>query len=172
MVFTVLLAFGFLGLSCNKTEDKIPGFDMFYQQYFTIPVGISQFQVHHFEFENFPTKYQTLLDTYKKTDADITSILTGKAAVTGVFGDANLDFIDQISVRVYDSANPNDFLEIAYRYPVPLEPGNSVALIPTLADSKRFFKMTRVSVDVVIWLRFFTTEESEVRLDLQMNATL
>lgn len=53
---------------------------MFYQQYFTIPVGISQFQVHHFESENFPTKYQTLLDTYKKTDADITSILTGKAA--------------------------------------------------------------------------------------------
>ena len=160
------------GLSCNKGPEISPGFDMLYQQNFIIPVGISQFEVHHFQFENVPSRYQQYLDQHKKTDAEITSIITSKAAITGIFGDANLDFIDQVSIRVYEQSTPNDFVEIAYRFPVPLDPGNNLPIIPSLADSKRFLSSSRFAIDVVIWLRRPTTEESEVRLDLQMMATL
>lgn len=170
LLFLFLLA----GFSCKKDEgpELLPGFDMLYQQEFIIPAGISEFEVHHFQFENMTTRYEQYLSQHKKTDADITGVLTGKAAITGIYGDADLSFIDQVSIRVYDEATPNDYVEIAYRYPVPLDPGNNLPIIPSLADVKRFFKQSRVSVDVVLWLRQPTLQESEVRFDLQMKATL
>lgn len=171
-IFTALLGLMLSGLSCDKGEETIPGFTMLYQENFVIPVGISSFEVHHFQFENLPTRYQQYLDQFKKTDADIKSIVTSKAAITGIFGDANLEFIDQISIRVYNQDDPNDFIEIAYRYPTPLDPGNNLPAIPSLADSKRFFSDSRFAVDVVLWLRQPTTQESEVRLDLEMIATI
>jgi hypothetical protein len=172
LLFSGLLVFTLSGLSCDKGTDVVPGFDMLYLENFIIPVGISQFEVHHFQFENVSSRYQQYLDQHKKTNAEITGIVTGKAAITGIFGDADLDFIDQVSIRVYDPADPNDYVEIAYRYPVPLDPGNNLPIIPSLADAKRFLSQSRFSIDVVIWLRKPTTQESEVRLNLEMKATL
>ncbi len=171
-IFITLLASVLSGLSCHKGDDLTPAFDMQFQQNFVIPVGISAFEVHHFQFTNIPTRYQQYIDQYKKTDADINHIFTGKAAITGIFGDVNLNFIDQVSIRLYDPAYPNDFIEIAYLYPVPLDPGNNLPIIPSLADAKRFMGQSRCAIDVVIWLHNTTTEESEVRLDLEMRATL
>lgn len=167
----ILPALALISLSCHKQEEIKPGFDMLYQQQFFIPVGLNDFQVHHFQFTDVPTHYEQSLSQAGKTDADITGVITARAALTGIYGDANLDFVDQISLRVFDQSNPNDYLEIAYRYPTPLEPGNSLDLIPSLADAKRFFSKSRVSFDVVVWLRKITTEESELRLDLDMKAT-
>lgn len=161
-----------LCLSCNKDIDLAPGFDMLYRQDFIIPVGLSEFQVHHFQLQNISTRFQQYLDEHGKTNAEITGVLTSKAAISGLYGDSDLDFIDQVSIRVYDEADPNDYVEIAYRYPVPLDPGNALPLIPSLADSKRFFSMSRLSVDIVIWLRKPTGFENEVRFDLEMRATL
>lgn len=170
-IFLFLLGVVVLGTSCNKDDDQIPGFDMMYQQDFTIPAGIGGFDVHHFQMTNIPTRYQQSLDLQAKTDEDITSVLTAQAVVGGVFGDADLSFVEQVSLRVFDSSDPNDYVEIAYRLPVPLDPGNTLPLIPSLADTKRFFKNPRVSFDVVFWLRNTTQDETPIRLSLQMKAT-
>jgi hypothetical protein len=158
-------------ICCNKADDQAPGFDLIYQQEFIIPPGIGSFDVHHFQIENIPSRYQQTLDLQGKTDADITGVLTTQAVLGGIFGDADLSFIDQVSVRVYDESDPTDYVEIAYRYPVPLDPGNTLPLIPSLADSKRFFKNARFSIDVVLWLRNTTQDETPVRLNLGMKAT-
>jgi hypothetical protein len=170
-IFLFLFCAALLGFSCKKDDDQVPGFDMLYQQDFTIPAGISSFVVHHFQITDIPTRYQQSLTQYGKTDADIKGIITAQAALTGIFGDANFDIIDQVSLRAFDESNPNDYIEIAYRYPVPLDPGNNLPIIPSLADSKRFFKNSRFNLDVVIWLRGTTQTETEVRLNLQMKAT-
>jgi hypothetical protein len=171
IAFALLAAGLLLGVSCNKNDDAAPGFDMIYQQNFTIPAGIGVFDVHHFQLKNIPTRYQQLLEQYSKADADITGILTARAALSGIFGDANLQFVEQVSVRVYDESDPTDYVEIAYRQPTPLDPGNALPLIPSLADSKRFMTGTRFAIDVVLWLRNTTQEESDVRLDLELKAT-
>lgn len=169
--FFLLFFAAIAGLSCNKSDDQAPGFDMVYLQDFTIPPGIGAFEVHHFQIENIPSRYQQYLDQHGKTDSQITGIITAQATLGGIFGDANLDFIDQVSLRVYDESDPTDWVEIAYRQPVPLDPGNTLPLIPTLADAKRFFKNSRFSLDVVFWLRNTTLDETPLRLDLQMKAT-
>ncbi len=164
----VLLAL--LGFSCQKDNNVPPGYDMVFQQPFTIPAGIGIFDVHHFQIRKIPSNWGQYLDQHGKTDADISGVITSHASLGGIFGDADLSVIDRISVRVYDESNPNDYLEIAYRDPTPLDSGNVLPMVPSLADSKRFFSATRFSADVVIWLRRTTTEISEVRLDLTMRA--
>jgi hypothetical protein len=170
-IFLLLVCAALFGFSCNKDNDQAPGFDLIYQQDFILPAGIGVFEVHHFQIENIPTRYQQSLDQHEKTDADIKGILTLQAVLTGIYNDADFAIIDQVSIRVYDASDPSDYVEIAYRYPTPLDPGNSLPLIPSLADSKRFFQNARFSLDVVIWLRNTTQFETETRLNLQMKAT-
>lgn len=170
-IFLLAFCATVFGLSCNKDDDQAPGFDLIYQTDFLLPAGIGVFEVHHFQIKNIPTRYQQSLDQHGKTDGDIKSILTAQAVLSGVYSDANFDIIDQVSVRVFDASDPTDYVEIAYRYPTPLDPGNTLPLIPSLADTKRFFNKTRVSLDIVIWLRNTTQLETEVRLNLQMKAT-
>ena len=120
ILFWSLLLLIISTFSCRK-EDQAPGFDMIYQQEFTIPAGIGVFQVHHFYLKNLATRYEQYLAQHGKTDGDITGVITSQAVLNGIFGDANLNFVDQVSLRVYDEANPSDYIEIAYRQPVPLE---------------------------------------------------
>ena len=165
--FIVLLA---MGLSCNKEDGTAPGFDMVFQREFSIPAGIGVFDVHHFQLKNIPSNWQQYLDQHGETADHISGVITSQATLGGVFGDADLSVVDRISVRVYEDSSPNDYVEIAYRDPAPLDSGNILPLIPSLADSKRFFSNPRFSVDVVIWLRRTTQEQSDVRLDLTMRA--
>lgn len=170
-IILFLTGVALLGLSCNKDNELAPGFDLLYQKDFILPAGISVFDVHHFQINNIPTRYQQSLDQQGKTDADITGVLTTQAVLSGIYSDADFANIDKVSVRVFDSSDPTDYVEIAYRDPAPLDPGNTLPLIPSLADTKRFFKNSRFSLDIVIWLRNTTQIETETRLTLQMKAT-
>ena len=157
--------------SCTKDRENGPGFDLVYQQDFVIPPGIGAFAVHHFYLKNIPTRFEELLKQNGKTLEDIESVLTERATLAGVFGDADYDFIEQASVRVYYESDLKDFIEVAYRQPVPLDPGNTLPLIPSLANSKRFFTgAPRFSLDVTLWLRKTTQDEFPTRLNLQMRA--
>ena len=167
-----ILAFSFLQLSCNKDNDIAPGYDMLFQRQFDIPAGISPFDVHHFQLKNIPTNWDDYLAEHNKTSDQISGVITAEASIGGVYGDADLSAIEKVSVRVYDETNPSDYLEIAYRDPAPFDSGNILKLVPSLANSKRFFTGARFSVDVVIYLRKNTEIINEVRLDLKMRATL
>ena len=156
--------------SCNKDKDTGPGFDMIYQHDFTIPAGIGGFVVHHFNIKDVPTRYQQLLTQHSKTDAEVLEIIAANASLDGIFGDADFGILDQVSLRVYDSADPTDYLEIAYRQPVPVDARNTLGLVPSLADAKRFMKGSRFSIDVVLWLRNTTQQETETRLSMTLKA--
>jgi hypothetical protein len=171
LAFLGLVLLTVIGISCKKDNELAPGFDLFYQQDFSIPAGIGNFDVHHFRLKNIPTNWEQLLGQHGKTAEDITGVITSEASLVGVFGDADFSIVDRIFFRVFDNANPNDYLEIAYRDPTPIESNNVLPLIPSLADSKRFFTDPRFSVDVVIYLRGITQDQYDVRLSLTMRAT-
>jgi hypothetical protein len=72
-------------------------------------------------------------------------------------------------LRVFDERTPNDWVEIAYRLPTPLEPGSRLDLIPSLVDAKKYFSESRFSLVVVLRLRNTTSMEVPVRLNLIMR---
>jgi len=162
------LLFCFAG--CEK-DDNTPGFDMIYQQDFFIPPGIGAFVTHHFYLKNIPTRYQTLLGQAGKTDAEVTGVVPVQASLVGVFGDANFAVVEEASLRVYQESNPNGYVEVAYRFPTPIDPSNVLDLIPSLANSKGIMSQDRFSIDLALRLRSTTTDETQVRLNLQLKAT-
>ncbi|MDX2136027.1 MAG: hypothetical protein SFV52_14680 [Saprospiraceae bacterium] len=167
---TVPILLALLGLfSCKKDETK-PGFDMPYQVTFDIPPGINAFDTHYFNLFNISSQYQTFLAQQGVPDSLIVSINTQQAGMSGIFGDESFNFIQEVSLRIFDERKPDDWLEIAYRSPTPLEPGNRLDLIPTLVDARRFLQNPRFSLAVVLRLRQTPPVEVPVRLNLVMRA--
>ena len=166
----LLLITLFAVCGCQKDNELGPGFDLSFKQEFNIPVALNVFEVHHFQLLNVSTNYSQSLTQASKTDAEVVGILTSKGNLGGIFGDADLSFIEKISVRVFNDADPNDYIEVAYREPAPLDPGNNLGLVPTLANCKRLLSGSRFNIDVVIWLRKSPQTDSDVRLDLLMKA--
>ncbi len=167
--FAALVLLFFSG-SCNKDNDSGPGFEMIFQENFYIPPGLSPFETHHFFRENIQSRFQQYLVQNGKTEDDIESILLEQGSLTGQFGDAQLEFIQEISVRIYDGIDVSDYIETGYRQPVPFDAGNTIGLIPTLANTKRFIADNRYGIDVVLRIREIPQIESEVRLDLKLKA--
>ena len=155
---------------CRKDEEPRPAFPMTYQETVTVQPGIGQFVVHHFYMRNISSRYQQFLSENGKTDADIGRILLSRAVLQGTYFDANFDFIQEVSLRIFDESNPNDWLEIAYRLPVPIDPGNNLPLLPNELDVKRFFQNPRFSIDLVLTLRRTTTEETPTRVEMEFLA--
>ncbi|MEQ1747409.1 MAG: hypothetical protein ABMA02_18405 [Saprospiraceae bacterium] len=171
--FTVfgLAALYLLGFVSCKKDDISPGFDMLYQQEFFIPAGIGPFVTHHFYLKNITTRYQTLLSQSGKTAEEIVAILPVQASISGIFGDANFALVEEASLRVYQESDPTGFIEVAYRFPTPIEPSNTLDLIPSQANAKKIMTQDRFSIDLALRLRGTTTDETPVRLSLQMKAT-
>lgn len=166
---SALLLFAISLAGCKK-EDTTPGFDMIYQQDFSIPAGIGPFVTHHFYIQNLFTRYDNLLAQTGKTDADVNGILTVQASITGIFGDANFNVVEEASLRIFEETDPNGYIEVAYRFPTPIDPSNTLDLIPSLADAKRIMSGDRFSIDLALRLRNTTTDDIPVRLHLQFKA--
>jgi len=165
----LLLAIALAFAGCKK-EDNTPGFDMIYQEEFSIPPGIGPFVTHHFYLKNLFTRYEILLAQAGKTDADVSGILPVQASIIGVFGDANFNIVEEASLRIYQESDPNGFIEVAYRFPTPIDPSNALDLIPSLADAKRIMSEDRFSIDLALRLRNTTTDDIPVRLSLRFKA--
>lgn len=170
IVLSILLSILTISLAGCKKEEPVPGFDMIFQQEFTIPAGIGPFVTHHFYLQNLNTRYAALLAQFGKTDADISRILTAQASIVGIFNDANFNVVEEASLRVYQESDPNGRIEAAYRFPTPIDPSNTLDLIPTLADTKAIMREDRFSIDLALRLRSTTPDEMVVRLNLQMKA--
>lgn len=167
--FAPLLGVLLLLAGCKK-DTVLPGFDMIYQEEFSLPAGIGGLATHHFYFKNIPTRYQNLLSQYSKADTAIIQIIPARAAISGIFGDANFAVVEEASLWVYNENDPNGRLEVFYRYPTPIDPSNALDLIPTLEQVKSIMSEDRFSIDLALRLRTTTTEETPVRLYLQLKA--
>ena len=169
-IYGIALALLFTLGNCKKETESTLAFDMVYQADFTIQPGLGIDVVHHYYLKNIASRYMTYLSQYNKVDGNIIKILPAQLALTGTYGDANFDFIDQATLRIYNESDPNDFVEIAYRYPVPVDPGNSLALIPNQPNIKKYLTGSRFSIDLALRLRNITSEETVSRIDLLFKA--
>lgn len=169
-IYSIAVCLLFTLGNCKKDNELSPGFDMIYQADLTIQPGLSTDVVHHYYIKNISSRYLTYLSQYNKKDEDVTQILPLQMVLNGTYGDANYSFIDQAVLRIYNESAPNDFVEIAYRYPVPLDPGNSLALIPNEPNIKKYLTGSRFSLDLALRLRNITQEETVSRIELQFRA--
>lgn len=171
-IYPWLAGWGLLLLvSCVKDDSVKPGFDMVFREQFELRAGLSTFVVHHFYFREVPTRFQQILAQQGRSAADVTGVLMASGVLSGVFGDADLSVIQEVSLRAFKEPTINDQIEIAYRLPVPLDPGNRLDLIPSLADTKRYAQEERMGLDLAIRLRDIPRQTTTMQLDLRLRAT-
>lgn len=170
--YPLLAAFAlFLTVGCIKDNEVKPGFDMLFREQFEIPAGLNPYVVHHFYFRNLPTRFQQILDQQGRTASQVTGVLTASGVLSGIFGDANFNFLSEVSLRAFKEPNISNQVEIGYRLPVPLEPGNRLDILPSLADVKRYAQEDRMGLDLALRLRDITRQTTTVQLDLRLRAT-
>jgi hypothetical protein len=173
MRHTIIILLACLALlGCVQDNNNRPGIDLIFRDRFDIPAGLNVFAVHHFYLRSLPTRFTNLLNQQGSTPADVTGVLTGDGALTALFGDGDFSFVAEVSIRAYKEGNVNDYIEVAYRQPVPIRPGARIDLIPSLADSKKFLQEERVSFDVALLLRDIPRQSTPVQFDLRLKAVL
>lgn len=168
IAFSLLLCACLLPFSCKK-DDLGPGFDMQYDRDFAIPPGSTPLVVHHFKMD-IPSAYQQYLSAHKLQDADVRAIVASQASLTSL-DNVDLSFIEQMYIRVYKDDSPSDFIEIAWRQPVPGDTGQTLGLVPNEPNVKEYLIEQRFKVDVGMMLRRTTQEEIPVRMRLQFRAS-
>jgi hypothetical protein len=156
-------------LACNK-DSVGPGVDLLYRRDFEIQTGIGPFVVHHYYLNNISSTYLQTITNQSLTDTDIKSVTNTTGEFTAIFGDARLDFITRISVRISPVGKPDEYIEVAYRDPAPLNSGTTLGLVPSLADVRSIMREDRFNVDIALETRQITTENIPVRLDLKFRA--
>ncbi len=122
-------------LSCKDEPETL--FEMSYRTDFNLQAGLNTFETHYFELFNIQTNASNLLQTNNLVDSEIEKILPKSARFSSLFAAEDLDFIREISIRAFNSDNPNG-TEIFFRDNIPRNTRDFVDLIPTLPDVKRY----------------------------------
>jgi hypothetical protein len=166
-LFFSLLAL--LTITCKK-DNTGPAVDMIYRRDFEIQAGLNPLVSHHFYLNNNASKYLPSIQAANIQDSSVIQVTNATGELSAIFGDAKLDFISRISVRIFEEGKPNQYIEVAYRDPAPINSGATLGLIPTLANVKNIMRKDRFGIDIVIETRAITTETIPARIDLKFKA--
>jgi len=171
-IAVLLLAAIFL-ISCKKEE--LPPL-------LRIPVTNLKFSVDptfqpSFEYfipiNNVRTNALALLDARGIDTADIKSIRPGRAVLTVVFAQSDLDFLDAVSIRLcpLGQDQQNCGQEAFYRDPVPFNPGLDLDLVPSnVNDIRDFVLQNEINVQVKLErLRNFPDASFDIILDMEFE---
>lgn len=160
LLFVLLTSF-----SCRKNDDRVR-FDMLYPEvYFTIPAGLNPFLIHFIELRDLPVNRAFYFDLNKVTDSTQVRIVPRSARIGSLFADVDFEFVERISILVADAEKPDQFYEIYYRDPVPLNIGPFLDLVPTLLDLQQVVKSDRIHLRIRMQLRAPSPVFVESRLD-------
>jgi hypothetical protein len=81
----------------------------------------------------------------------------------------NLDFIDKVSVLIYDPFNPTNRIEFFYMDPVPFKNKTGIELFPGIADISEWMEREYFGVEIRLNYRQVTPSLIQMRLDFDVR---
>jgi hypothetical protein len=140
---------------------------------FTLGAGLNTLQTHFYRTSGIQSQFQAELDAVARQESEITSITPKFAALSTVFQDADLDFIRQIFIRVFDPSDPdNTNREVFYLDPVPPNTRTIIRPFPGLANVKDITSLPVFGVEIGISLWEITPRTYDMRLTLELSANI
>ena len=139
---------------------------------FNILPGLNTFDTHITDIFPIESLLNARLAETETTLAEVNTIEPKRAILSSVFGDINLEFIDQVSVLIYDPYNPSDRVEFAYkdREQIPYSKKYSIELFPGIADVKHWMELDNFGIEVRLNYRQVTPSLTQMRLDFDFRA--
>ncbi|MEM6320239.1 MAG: hypothetical protein AAF960_21400 [Bacteroidota bacterium] len=166
-----LLLIGLLPLLFATCRGNGLGFNMTYQRDFEIGAGLGVFDTHVFELNGISTNKAAFLATNDANESDITAINPREATLSLNFADADLAFIQEIVVEIFNRNNLAG-REIFFRDEIRFNTGTQIDLIPSLPDIQEFLQEDEFNVRIEMRLRDISPRFLETRFDFQFFARL
>lgn len=136
---------------------------------FTIQPGLNTIDTHVYSVYPIKSLLNDHLDTYGRTLDQVVAIDNKRAYLSSVFEDVNLDFIDRVSVLIFDPYNPTDRVEFCYLDPVPFKNKVGIELFPGIADISEWMKKEYFGVEIRLNYRQITPSLIQMRLDFDLR---
>lgn len=157
-LFIITLSFG-----CNKdTRDRVEGS---IDAEFDIPNGLNTIETHVFVIKDVASFFeQTLLQSGRSIN-DIDEVLSAKGDLVFPFISGSINFLDKVSIRIYNRFDPDNFKEMYYLDAVPLNANNPLKLFSTIANLQPILENESFDMEVRLRFRAFTPPNPRVRLD-------
>ncbi len=165
--WSLLLLLGVL-VSCNK-DHRQEFFLINHHVDFTIQPGLNTLDTHIYSVYPLKSTLDQQLAAYGKTRADVVAIEAKKAYLSSIFEDVNLDFIDRVSVLIFDPYNPTDRVEFFYMDQIPFKNKVGIELFPGIADISDWIEREYFGVEIRLNYRQVTPSLIQMRLDFDLR---
>ncbi|HEX5112203.1 MAG TPA: hypothetical protein VFV79_05115 [Saprospiraceae bacterium] len=158
-------------VSCHK-DDREELFVINHVVDFTITPGLNTFDTHITDIFPIESLLNARLDETGTAPTEVNTIEPKRAILSSVFGDINLEFIDQVSILIYDPYHPSDRVEFAYkdRQQIPYTKKYSIELFPGIADVKHWMELDYFGIEIRLNYRQVTPSLTQMRLDFDFRA--
>jgi hypothetical protein len=165
--FTVL---AFMALLSCHNDNRQELFVINHHADFTIQPGLNVIDTHIYTVFPIKSLVDQYLKSYGRTRDEVASFEPKRAYLSSIFEDVNLDFIDRVSVLIYDPYNPVDRVEFCYLDPVPFKNKVGIELFPGIADVSPWLDREYFGVEIRLNYRQVTPSLIQMRLDFDFRA--
>ncbi len=163
----IILLLSFLFSSCNK--DNRQRYEQRLNIQVDIPSGLNLIETHAFIINDIPSFYKTSLNINGYQEADVDEILASEGAFNLIFNNGGLNFIEKISIRIYEKSNPLSYREMYYFDFVPLNEDASINLFPGIANLQKYIENDNFSLEVRLKFRSYVPPGTRLSLDFGYN---
>jgi hypothetical protein len=136
---------------------------------FTIQPGLNTFDTHIYTVSPKFSTFHTQLEASSHTAEEVVAIEPRRAYLTSVFEDVNLDFIHQVSVRIYDPFDETNNIEFFYMDPVPIRSKTGIELFPGIANLEEWFDREYYGIEVRLNFRQNSPSLIQMRLEFDVR---
>lgn len=167
----LIVVIAILGLNCRKAEGEFLFEMSFPNQDIFIPAGLNTIESYFFPINQIETNIDFFLNNNNVAIEEITAINPRFARITALNGNIDFDFVEEISIRICDTDEPNCALEIFYLNNIPFGTTDQIDLLPSLANTKRFLEKEDFKIEVVLLrLRDISPFTIDARVDFSFEA--
>jgi len=168
LIFSILLL-----SSCKKNEEQL--FEMAYEFDVIFEAGLTQFQVHFIDTYALDTRLNELLAASGRSRSEISSIVPKSAEMINLQTSVALDFIQDISFRVFDGSQftPEEMLniqEVFFRDNLPQDQRTFIDLLPALPDVKDYLLEDKFNIGIRVQLRAPPPSTVDARVRIKFAA--
>jgi len=150
-------------VSCKK-DNRQEFFELNHHIDFTIQPGLNTFDTHIYTVFPIESLLDERLDDVGRTIDEVVAIEAKEAVLSSVFQDIDLDFIDKVSVHIFDPFHPSDKTEFCYLDPIPFKDKTSIELFPGIANLQPWMENEFFGIEVRLNYRQVSPSLIQMRL--------
>lgn len=140
---------------------------------FTLQAGLNPLDTYYFEFDEVPSNFKQLLQTFNRDSSDVEAILPLRARLVSRFGEGSYDFLFQeitLQICSNDDNKPRCGFEAYYWNFWDQRVGQLINLIPNEPNLIDILSEETFKVQLSLRLRQTTTQFIDTRLELSFKA--